>query len=244
MTPQLAHVPLPMPWIQISLQCCESCKNKPPCIPAPESTRTGAQRLHTSCSICPVIFAKEHRESCLSCTSLVYWWGLLHKRWLLQQQKQPDLGRWESARSLHQSSPGKIQSKHLGWNSWRLSAGTSSFQTVWMGQHTWNSSRTCFRCSWRRYPLQYTEKCCSNMMSLQCTQPESTSTSEQVYREKWIGRGGPLAWPAKLPDQTPLDFFILGNVKSVVYISPVNTRQELIERIFIVFNQIRQSSDI
>ena len=27
-TPQLAHVPLPMPWVQINLQCCESCKNK------------------------------------------------------------------------------------------------------------------------------------------------------------------------------------------------------------------------
>ena len=23
-TPQLAHVPLPMPWVQMSLQCCES----------------------------------------------------------------------------------------------------------------------------------------------------------------------------------------------------------------------------
>ena len=27
-TPQLAHVPLSMPWVQISFKCCESCKNK------------------------------------------------------------------------------------------------------------------------------------------------------------------------------------------------------------------------
>ena len=27
-TPQLAHVPLSMPWVQVSLQCCGSCKNK------------------------------------------------------------------------------------------------------------------------------------------------------------------------------------------------------------------------
>ena len=26
--PQLAQVSLPMPWVQINLQCCESCKNK------------------------------------------------------------------------------------------------------------------------------------------------------------------------------------------------------------------------
>ena len=53
-------------------------KTKPSCIQPPESTGTGAQRLRTSCSICPVVFATEHRESCLSCTSLVYWWDLLH----------------------------------------------------------------------------------------------------------------------------------------------------------------------
>ena len=47
-------------------------RTKTPCIPPPESTRTGAQRLCTSCSICPVVFATEHRESCLSCSSLVY----------------------------------------------------------------------------------------------------------------------------------------------------------------------------
>ena len=86
---------------------------------------------------------------------LVYWWGLLHKRWLLQQQKQPHLGRRESAHSVHQSSPGEIQRKHLGWNSEIVYWDLSSFQTVWMGLCTCNSSRTRFRCSWRRYPLRY-----------------------------------------------------------------------------------------
>ena len=45
-------------------------RTKPSCIPPPESTRTGAQRLHTSCSFCPVVYATEHREFCLSCISL------------------------------------------------------------------------------------------------------------------------------------------------------------------------------
>ena len=43
---------------------------------------------------------------------------------------------------------------------------------------------------------------------------------------------GPVAWPPRSPDLTPLDFFLRRHVKSVVYINPVNTRQELIERIF------------
>ena len=27
------------------------------------------------------------------------------------------------------------------------------------------------------------------------------------FREKWIGRGGPIQWPARSPDLNPLDFF-------------------------------------
>ena len=64
----------------------------------------------------------------------------------------------------------------------------------------------------------------------------------RVYREKWLGRGEAVAWPAKSPDLTPLDFFLWGHVKSVVYINPVNIRQELIERIFTAFDQIRHSA--
>ena len=50
---------------------------------------------------------------------------------------------------------------------------------------------------------------------------------------------GPVAWPARSPDLTPLDFFLWGHVKSVVYVNPENTRQELNERIFTPFDQIR-----
>lgn len=65
----------------------------------------------------------------------------------------------------------------------------------------------------------------------------------QSYREHWIGRGGPVAWPARSPDLTPLDFFLWGHVKSVVYITPVNTRDELIERIFSAFDEIKHRPD-
>ena len=76
-TSQLAHVPLPMPWVQISLQWCESCKNKT----SRKYKVWGPTTSHLMFDL-SVVFATEHRESCLSCTSLVYWWGLLHKRWL------------------------------------------------------------------------------------------------------------------------------------------------------------------
>lgn len=51
------------------------------------------------------------------------------------------------------------------------------------------------------------------------------------YNERWIGRGGPVAWPPRSPDITPLDFFVWGYIKEIVYSTPVTTREELIERI-------------
>ena len=34
---------------------------------------------------------------------------------------------------------------------------------------------------------------------------------------KWIGRGGPLEWPAHSPDLTPVDFWLWGYLKEKVY---------------------------
>uniref|UniRef100_A0A2C9L5J0 Tc1-like transposase DDE domain-containing protein n=1 Tax=Biomphalaria glabrata TaxID=6526 RepID=A0A2C9L5J0_BIOGL len=34
---------------------------------------------------------------------------------------------------------------------------------------------------------------------------------------QWIGRRGPIEFPARSPDLTPLDFFLWGTVKDVVY---------------------------
>ena len=34
---------------------------------------------------------------------------------------------------------------------------------------------------------------------------------------RWMGRGGPINWPARSPDLTPLDFFLWGHLKTVVY---------------------------
>jgi hypothetical protein len=47
----------------------------------------------------------------------------------------------------------------------------------------------------------------------------------------WIGRGGPLLWPPRSPDLTPLDFFIWPYVKNLVYETQPDTMDELIARI-------------
>ena len=45
------------------------------------------------------------------------------------------------------------------------------------------------------------------------------------------GRGGPIFWPASLPDITPIDLFLWGYIKAMVYITPVNDIDHLNEEI-------------
>jgi Helix-turn-helix domain (DUF4817) len=59
------------------------------------------------------------------------------------------------------------------------------------------------------------------------------------YPNKWIGRGGPVAWPARSPDLTPLDFFFWGQMKTYVYETPVNTELELVARIVAAAEDIK-----
>jgi hypothetical protein len=48
---------------------------------------------------------------------------------------------------------------------------------------------------------------------------------------RWIGRGGSITWPPRLPDLTPLDFFLWGYVKNIVYQVKINDLQHLKARI-------------
>ena len=34
----------------------------------------------------------------------------------------------------------------------------------------------------------------------------------EKFFSQWIGRGGPIEWPPRSPDLTPLDFFLWGNL--------------------------------
>lgn len=52
------------------------------------------------------------------------------------------------------------------------------------------------------------------------------------FPNSWIGRGGPIGWPPRSPDLTPLDYFYWGKLKSRVYNAiPIDNIQELKDRI-------------
>ncbi|KZC13164.1 hypothetical protein WN55_05867 [Dufourea novaeangliae] len=47
----------------------------------------------------------------------------------------------------------------------------------------------------------------------------------ELYPNKWIGRGGLISWPPRSPDVTPLDCFLWGALKNAVY-QEVNATSE------------------
>jgi hypothetical protein len=59
-----------------------------------------------------------------------------------------------------------------------------------------------------------------------------------TFRQHWMGEGGPVAWPPRSPDLTPLDFFLWGHVKQLVYVTPPQDVNDLEQRILDAFAQI------
>jgi hypothetical protein len=51
------------------------------------------------------------------------------------------------------------------------------------------------------------------------------------YTNRWIGRRGPIAWPARSPDLNPLEYYLRGHLKTIVYDTPVATVEVLRNRI-------------
>ena len=61
---------------------------------------------------------------------------------------------------------------------------------------------------------------------------------DQKFSNRWIGRDGPIFWPPRSPDITPLDFFLWGYVKDIVYRTKVKDISDLKERIIAAVNTI------
>ncbi|KYM96999.1 hypothetical protein ALC62_12323 [Cyphomyrmex costatus] len=57
---------------------------------------------------------------------------------------------------------------------------------------------------------------------------------------EWIERGGPISWPPRSPDINPLDFYLWGHVKSLVYRNAPNNIADLRQRIIHGFEEIRR----
>jgi len=51
------------------------------------------------------------------------------------------------------------------------------------------------------------------------------------FPNQWIGRRGPIEWPPRSPDLSPLDYFLWGHLKSKVFSTKPNSIQDLQERI-------------
>ena len=65
----------------------------------------------------------------------------------------------------------------------------------------------------------------------------------ESFHNCWLGRGGPVAWPPRWPDLTPLDYYFWGHMKTLVYETKVNSREELRCHIFAVAERICNHPD-
>ena len=59
------------------------------------------------------------------------------------------------------------------------------------------------------------------------------------FPNQWIGRSAPIAWPPRSQDLTPLDFFLWGFIKDMVYVPPLPaTLPDLRARIYAAVEQV------
>lgn len=65
-----------------------------------------------------------------------------------------------------------------------------------------------------------------------------TGYLNETFPERWIGRHGPIRWPARSPDLNPLDFFFWGHCKSIVYDNIPGSPDELLEKMHIAMATI------
>ena len=61
---------------------------------------------------------------------------------------------------------------------------------------------------------------------------------------RWIGRLGPILWPARSPDLNPLDFYYWGYLKEKAYRTPSNSLEELRRKIFQAAAEINAQTDV
>lgn len=64
----------------------------------------------------------------------------------------------------------------------------------------------------------------------------------ELFHQNWIGRGGPVPWPARAPDLTPMDYFVWGTVKEIVFKECPTTPEDMMERIRNAFQQINETN--
>ena len=54
-----------------------------------------------------------------------------------------------------------------------------------------------------------------------------TDVLNERFPDAWIGRGGPIPWPPRSTDLSPLNFFLWGYIKNTVYAEKIRNIQHL-----------------
>lgn len=65
---------------------------------------------------------------------------------------------------------------------------------------------------------------------------------DETFPGRWIGRGGPVRWPARSPDLTAPDFYLWGFLKCAVYQERPTTRADMIHRIQMACSNIPRNT--
>lgn len=66
----------------------------------------------------------------------------------------------------------------------------------------------------------------------------NTDFLNNYFGVRWMGTYGPIRWPARSPDLNPLDFFLWSYIQDHVYLTPPDTRDDLVRRIVQVCHEI------
>lgn len=60
----------------------------------------------------------------------------------------------------------------------------------------------------------------------------------EQFGDNWLGNRGPVHWPARSPDMTPLDFYVWGRIKDITFKQQPDSRQALEAAVLQAFNTI------
>lgn len=62
------------------------------------------------------------------------------------------------------------------------------------------------------------------------------------FPNSWMGTFGPVRWPPRSPSLSPLDYYLWGHMKDVVYSTPTNNIDHLRLKILTAFESIQQGT--
>jgi hypothetical protein len=87
------------------------------------------------------------------------------------------------------------------------------------------SCRKCYRCCLKMCQWLFQHDGMLAHLSAQTQQHLSTQ-----FPDRWLGCGGPVSWSARLSDLDPVDFFLWGHLKEIVYRDPPTDMEDFTEK--------------